>query len=97
MAIITMKLGEGNIELTPEERKHFETVRDEDIDTSDIPEITQKWLDKVKVTRHTPKTSKTIRFTTKAIDFVQKKQGRGYQTLIDNLVVEWAKHHGMEG
>lgn len=96
MSIVTSKLGEGNTKLTPEQLKKFSSMKDEDIDTSDIPEITQEWLSKVKVIRKEVKTSKTIRFNTKAINFIKQKQGKGYQTLINNMVVEWAKHNGMK-
>jgi uncharacterized protein (DUF4415 family) len=76
--------------------KKLLALKDEDIDTSDIPELTEEWFKKAKVIKPNNKVVKTIRFNKDVIEFVQKKQGKGYQTLINDIVEEWAKHHGMK-
>jgi uncharacterized protein (DUF4415 family) len=75
--------------------KKLKNMKDADIDTSDIPELTEVWFKKVKLIKPNNKVTKTIRFNKDVIDFVQKKQGKGYQTLINDIVEQWAKHHGM--
>jgi hypothetical protein len=96
MAIITSKLGEGKVKLTKAQRARLLSMKDEDIDTSDIPEITEEFLKNTTITYVEVKTDRTISFTTKAINFLQKKYGSRYQNVIDDLVVEWAVEHGMK-
>jgi uncharacterized protein (DUF4415 family) len=97
MAIIRSKITKlSDIPDMPKAQlKKLLTMKDDDIDTSDIPELTEAWFKKAKVIKPNNKVVKTIRFNKDVIEFVQKKQGKGYQTLINDIVEEWAKHHGM--
>lgn len=102
MAIIRKSLMEikqsfKNISSSDSERLlQLKNMPDQDIDLSDIPEVNSDWVKNVKAAKKDNKVVKTIRFDKKVMDFVQKKQGRGYQTLINNILTEWAKHHGMK-
>jgi uncharacterized protein (DUF4415 family) len=96
MAITKMKLGEGKTKLTSAQIKNLKNIKDEDIDTSEIPEITKKWLSSVKIVRRFKKVPKTIRFDKDVIEFIQKEQGKGYQTFINEVLKEYAKQHGMK-
>jgi uncharacterized protein (DUF4415 family) len=93
--LITMKLGEGNTTMSPKQLAKLLAMKDEDIDTSDIPEITADWLKKAKIINPQTKVLKSVRIDPQVLTFIQKKQGKGYQTLINNILTEWAKHHGM--
>ncbi len=95
MAFITMKIGQGNTKLTSNQIKKLTSMKDSEIDTSDIPEITKEWLNNVKVVRKQKKVSKTIRFDRDVIEFIQKRQGKGYQTFVNEILREYAKHNGM--
>jgi uncharacterized protein (DUF4415 family) len=60
-------------------------LRDEDIDTSDIPEITD-WSKAVVGKFYRPmKSSVTIRLDADVLDWL-KRSGRGYQTRINALL-----------
>jgi uncharacterized protein (DUF4415 family) len=90
-----MKLGEGNTKLSSTQLANLLSMQDKDIDTSDIPEITETWLKKAKIVKFKPKVLKSIRIDSNVLTFLQLKQGKGYQTLINNILTEWAEHHGM--
>ena len=93
--IIRMKLGEGKTRIPKKQLDKLLAMKDEDIDTSDIPEIDEKWFKNAKIVRPNIKKSTTIRIDTPVLTFY-KKQGKGYQTFINEVLREYAKHHGME-
>jgi uncharacterized protein (DUF4415 family) len=94
--LTTMKLGEGKTNMSPKQLAKLLAMKDEDIDTSDIPEITEEWLKKAKLINPQTKVLKSVRIDQNVLSFIQKKQGKGYQTLINSILTEWAKHHGMK-
>jgi uncharacterized protein (DUF4415 family) len=67
----------------------IDAMRDEDIDFSEIPEITREMFAKAVLRRHFEpvmrKKQLTLRIDSDVIDWY-KKQGRGYQTRINALL-----------
>lgn len=68
--------------LTVEELRN---LRDEDIDTSDIPELDEEWFRQARLVLPQNKESITLRLDKKIVDYF-KSQGRGYQTRINALL-----------
>ena len=68
-------------------------MKDEDIDFSDIPEITD-WSNAVRGKFYRPiKKSLTIRVDADVLAWL-KSQGKGYQTRINSLLREAMQHQG---
>ena len=69
--------------------ERLETMEDQDIDVSDIPELTPEMFAKAVVKRGLKdkenKTQLTIRVDRDVLDWF-KSQGRGYQTRINSLL-----------
>jgi len=93
--IITMKLGEGKTTMSKRQLDKLRAVKDEDIDTSDIPELDEKWFKNAIIIRSNTKKSTTLRIDTPVLSFY-KQQGKGYQTFINEVLKEYAKQHGMK-
>ena len=64
--------------------KRLENVKDVDIDTSDIPELSKEFFTNA-VWRSPGKQSVTIRIDSDVLEWL-KSQGKGYQTRINNLL-----------
>ena len=67
-------------------------MKDEDIDTSDIPELTADFFKKAVLWPGTKKQI-TLRLDPDVIDFF-KKQGRGYQSMINAVLRKYVEAHG---
>lgn len=67
-------------------------MKDEDIDTSDIPELTADFFKKAVLWPGTKKQI-TLRLDPDVIDFFRKK-GRGYQSLINAVLRKYVEAHG---
>lgn len=69
--------------------KRVHAMKDEDIDFSDIPEITPEKFARAVLRRNfkpiPPKRQLTLRVDSDVVDWY-KKQGRGYQTRINSLL-----------
>ncbi len=76
--------------------KRLDAMKDEDIDLSDIPEITPEMFARGIVRRNLkpfpPKKQLTLRVDSDVVDWY-KKQGRGYQTRINSLLRAYMKEH----
>jgi uncharacterized protein (DUF4415 family) len=72
------------------------SMKDEDIDFSDIPEITPEMFARAVLRRNFKpiprKTQLTLRVDSDVIDWY-KKQGPGYQTRINSLLRAYMKEH----
>ena len=76
--------------------KRLSEMRDEDIDTSDIPELDDTFFEKAEV-RLPLKKSVTIRLDADVLEWF-KAQGKGYQTRINQLLRKYMeaqeqRHH----
>ena len=76
--------------------KRIDTMKDEDIDFSDIPEITPEMFARAVVRRNFKpiprKKQLTLRVDSDVVDWY-KKQGPGYQTRINSLLRAYMKEH----
>ena len=73
----------------------LDKMKDEDIDLSDAPEITPEMFAKAIVRRGLKprtKTQLTLRVDSDVLDWY-KKQGRGYQTRINQLLRAYMQEH----
>jgi uncharacterized protein (DUF4415 family) len=72
------------------------TMKDEDIDLSDIPEVTPEMFARGIVRRNLkpipPKKQLTLRVDSDVLDWY-KRQGPGYQTKINSLLRAYMKEH----
>jgi len=76
--------------------KRVDVMRDEDIDTSDIPEITPEQFAKAMIRKGlrpvARKKQVTLRIDEDVLEWF-KQQGSGYQTHINELLCEYMKAH----
>jgi uncharacterized protein (DUF4415 family) len=76
--------------------KRLDAMKDEDIDFSDIPEITPEMFAHAVVRRNFKviprKKQLTLRVDSDVVDWY-KNQGRGYQTRINSLLRAYMKEH----
>ncbi|MDQ5845524.1 MAG: BrnA antitoxin family protein [Acidobacteriota bacterium] len=83
------KIGETDL-------RRIDAMKDEDIDFSDIPEITPEMFARGVLRRNFKpiprKKQLTLRIDTDVVDWY-KKQGRGYQTRINSLLRAYMKEH----
>jgi uncharacterized protein (DUF4415 family) len=70
-------------------------MKDSDIDFSDIPEIDEEFLKHATIVKPSQKQSTTLRIDKPVLNFYKQK-GKGYQTFINDVLKEYAKHHGMK-
>lgn len=83
----------GKQVLSKEALERFDKIKDEDIDTSDIPELDREWFAKARlVTRAERKQQMTIRLDADIVDWF-KAQGKGYQTHMNAVLREYVKAH----
>jgi uncharacterized protein (DUF4415 family) len=76
--------------------KRLDAMRDEDIDLSEIPEITPEMFARGVVRRGLKPVARkrqlTLRMDSDVIDWF-KKQGQGYQTKINSLLRAYMEEH----
>lgn len=91
---------DGPRKLTPDERAALEAIRnrpDEEIDTSDMPEVTD-WSGAIRGALYRPvKKPTTIRLDADILAWFKAHGGeRGYQTRINRALREYISRHGTE-
>jgi uncharacterized protein (DUF4415 family) len=76
--------------------KRIDAMKDEDIDLSDIPEVTPEMFARAVLRRNFKpiprKKQLTLRVDSDVVDWY-KNQGRGYQTRINSLLRAYMKEH----
>ena len=76
--------------------KRIDAMKDEDIDFSDIPELTPEMFARAVLRRNFKpiprKKQLTLRVDSDVVDWY-KKQGRGYQTRINTLLRAYMEEH----
>lgn len=76
--------------------KRIDAMEDEDIDLSEIPEVTPEMFARGVLRRNfqpiPPKKQITLRIDSDVVEWY-KKQGRGYQTRINSLLRAYMKEH----
>jgi uncharacterized protein (DUF4415 family) len=68
----------------------IDAMRDEDIDTSDIPVIDEDFFSRATIRLPERKTSVTLRLDKDVVDWY-KKQGKGYQTRMNAVLKAYMK------
>ncbi len=89
--ITKMKLGEGLNE-SKTDWQRLESMRDEDIDCSDIPELDESFFKRATVNFSPTKTQLTIRLDDDVLDWM-KAQGKGYQSRINAILRTYYEAH----
>ena len=110
MAIVTSKLNQKDLENSSKTWKELANrlkgFKEQDIDDSDFTDemwdeaiaggrVYSSWQEAVQAKKKRNKKTITIRLNPDVLDFIKEKQPKGYQTLINDVMTEWAKHHGM--
>jgi uncharacterized protein (DUF4415 family) len=70
----------------------IDAMRDEDIDTSDIPELDESFFKNAVLRLPQPKVSVCIRMDREVLDWY-KSQGKGYQTKINAILKAYKETH----
>ncbi len=70
----------------------IDAMRDEDIDTSDIPELDDSFFAHAVIRLPEPKASVTLRLDREVLDWF-KSQGKGYQTRINAVLKAYKEAH----
>ena len=68
-------------------------LKDEEIDTSDIPELDASFFEKAVIAMPKPKAAVSIRLDQDVLEWF-KSQGKGYQTRINALLRAYMKAQG---
>lgn len=70
----------------------LQAMKDEDIDTSDIPELDESFFAKAVIHLPEPKASVTLRIDREVLNWF-KSQGKGYQTRINAILKAYKEAH----
>ena len=87
----TMQLGEG-LEKDKTDIDRLLNMSDEDIDCSDIPELTAEFWKDAKLVMPEEKKQLTIRLDNDVLEWF-KSQGKGYQTRINTVLRSYYEAH----
>ncbi len=81
--------------MSKERAKELEAMSDEEIDYSDIPPLDEDFFKGAKLVKRKPRTEQiSIRIDTDVLAwFRQQAKGRGYQTLINDVLRTYVAHH----
>ena len=71
--------------------KEIESIPDEDIDTTDIPELDEHFWKKAKLIKPTAKQAISLRIDNDVLQWF-KNQGKGYQSLINTVLRSYFEH-----
>ena len=78
--------------ISKERVKKIKSIKDENIDYSDIPELTEYFWDNAKPIYSNGKKAISIRLDNDIIDFF-KEEGKGYQSKINSVLKSYVKAH----
>ncbi len=92
--ITKMKLGEG-LKQDRTDWERLESMRDEDIDCSDIPELDETFWKNAVLVQPVNKERLTVRFDADMVEWF-KRQGRGYQTRMNTVLRSFYEAHKNE-
>ncbi len=71
----------------------LDSMRDEDIDLSDIPEMGEEFFKNTALVMPERKSSVTLRLDREVVEWF-KSQGKGYQTRMNAVLKAYVKAHG---
>lgn len=81
---------------TKSDLKRIDAMSDDDIDYSDIPELTDDFWENAKIVNPPKKKSLTVRYDADVIDYLKEHIGKGYQSKMNAILkayVEYEKRH----
>ncbi len=76
--------------------EELQNIPDTEIDTSDIPELDDHFWANAKMVTPITKQAVSIRLDSDILDWF-KKQGKGYQSSINNVLRTYINHKQIEG
>lgn len=77
--------------ISPERIEQIQNIPDEEIDTSDIPELDDHFWANAKMVRPITKKAVSIRLDSDILDWF-KSQGKGYQSTINSILRTYVNH-----
>ena len=80
-------------EVTNKDIKRLKSIKDKDIDFSDIPELDETFWKNAELKTPENKTKITIRVDNEVLSWFKKKVGRGYQTRINAVLKTYVEAH----
>ncbi|MFQ5652481.1 MAG: BrnA antitoxin family protein [bacterium] len=79
-------------ETTKTDWKRLDALTDEEIDTSEIPELDEEWFKNAKVVLPQKKKAISLRLDVDVLEwFKSNSKGRGYQTLMNAVLKAYVK------
>jgi uncharacterized protein (DUF4415 family) len=78
--------------ISDERLKAIESIPDSAIDTSEIPELDDRFWTHAKMVKPITKKAISIRIDEDILDWF-KSQGRNYQTMINTVLRSYVEHH----
>jgi len=88
-----MNVKKGNLKAKSRtDWKRIDSMKDEDIDLSDIPELGDDFFRNAVLVLPKPKATVTLRVDSDVLEWYRAK-GKGYQTIINAVLKGWAEQH----
>jgi uncharacterized protein (DUF4415 family) len=72
--------------------KRIDSMRDEEIDLSDIPELGDNFFKNAELVLPKPKVVVTLRVDADVMEWFRNK-GKGYQTIMNAVLKGWVEQH----
>lgn len=72
--------------------KRIDSMKDEDIDLSDIPELDDNFFKNAELVLPKPKVVVTLRVDADVMEWFRNK-GKGYQTMMNAVLKGWVEQH----
>jgi uncharacterized protein (DUF4415 family) len=77
--------------ISPKRLEELKAIREEDIDTSDIPELDESFWEKARVVMPESKKAISLRVDRDVLEWFQS-QGKGYQSLMNSVLRSYMKY-----
>lgn len=77
--------------ISDERLKELQNIPDSAIDTSDIPELDDRFWEQAKIVKPIKKKAISVRIDADVLDWF-KSQGKGYQSLINTVLRSYVNH-----
>ncbi len=77
--------------ISPKRLEELKNIPENDIDTSDIPELDASFWEKAKLVKPLTKQAISLRVDSDVLDWF-KSQGKGYQSLMNAVLRSYVEH-----
>lgn len=78
--------------ISPKRLEELKNLPENDIDTSDIPELDASFWEKAELVKPLTKQAISLRVDSDVLDWF-KSQGKGYQSLMNAVLRSYVEHH----